>query len=239
MSKRAVSEIEIADAVFCMADPYAFDWVSRFRPDTVGLHEFYGENKDRRHTYREMEAAIMAEVRAGKRVCAVFYGHPGIFADVPHGAMRKARAEGHEARMEPGISAEACLYADLGIDPGRRGVQSFEATQFLVYQREIDPCALLILWQVALCGDLSCTRFDTTPEHLQILVDKLCQWHTPETEVILYEAAQIAVEPVRAERMPLGHIPWARYKEYTTLVIPPARELTSDTATLAALADIG
>src|SRR3546814_6212654 len=77
----------------------------------------------------------MAQVRAGKQVCAVFYGHPGVFADVPHRVVRKAREEGIPARMEPGISAEACLYADLNLDPGQRGVQSMEATHFLVHDR--------------------------------------------------------------------------------------------------------
>lgn len=232
---RAVSEIKAAEVVFCMADPFAFEWIRGFRPDVIGLHDYYGENKDRRQTYREMEAAITKEVRAGKRVCAVFYGHPGVFADVPHAAIRKLRAEGHDTRMEPGISAEACLYADLGIDPGKRGVQSFEATQFLVFQRCIDPTALLILWQVALSGDLSCTKFDAERDRLQVLVNKLTKTYPPDTEVILYEAAQLPIERFRADRMPLRDLPGTEYKEYTTLVIPPSKEIEPDEDALVAL----
>src|SRR3546814_9339226 len=81
----------------------------------------------------------MAEVRAGKQVCAVFYGHPGVFADVPHRVVRRAREEGIPARMELGISAEACLYADLNMDPAQRGVPSLEATHFPVHDRTPDP----------------------------------------------------------------------------------------------------
>lgn len=243
INNRAVSEIEAAETVFCMTDVFAFEWIKSFRPDVIGLHEFYGENKDRQQTYREMEAAIVREVRAGKRVCAVFYGHPGVFADVPHESIRKMRAEGHETRMEPGISAEACLYADLRLDPGKRGVQSFEATQFLVFQRQIDPSALLILWQVALSGDLSCTQFNAATERLRVLMDKLARYYPLDAEVILYEAAQLAIEPVRADRMPLKDIPRAQYKEYTTLVIPPVREMEPDGRALTALghtlADLG
>lgn len=235
ISDRAVSEIKAAEVAFCMADPFAFEWIRGFRPDVIGLHDYYGKDKDRRQTYREMEAAITKEVRAGKRVCAIFYGHPGVFADVPHVAMRKMRDEGHEVRMEPGISAEACLYADLGMDPGHRGVQSFEATQFLVFERRVDPTALLILWQVALSGDLSCTRFEADPERLRVLVDKLEKTYPPDTEVILYEAAQLAIESFRAERLALRDLPRARYQEYTTLVIPPAGELEPDEEALSAL----
>lgn len=235
MTERALSEIRAAEVVLGLADSFQMEALRAERPDFISLAGYYGENKDRRKSYRQMETAIMEQVCAGHRVCAVFYGHPGVFADVPHRAIRKAREAGYEARMEPGISAEACLYADLGIDPGKRGVQSFEATQFLVYKRRVDPSALLILWQVALTGDLSCSSFETRPERLQLLVDKLLKDYPPDAAAILYEAAWLPVEPFRAVRLRIEDLPDAHYKEYTTLVIPPARELTPDTESLHAL----
>ena len=74
---------------------------------------------------------MLAEVRAGRRVCGAFYGHPGVFTRVPNKAIAQARAEGFEAHMEAGVSAEDCLYADLGIDPGEVGCQQYEASQFM------------------------------------------------------------------------------------------------------------
>jgi hypothetical protein len=227
-SERCLSEIREAEVVFCLADPFALAMIHGFRPDVINLGTHYAPGKDRRQTYREIDAAIMAEVRAGKQVCAVFYGHPGVFADVPHEVMRKARAEGIPARMEPGISAEACLYADLGIDPGHRGVQSMEATHFLVYDRQPDTAGLVLLWQVALSGDLSCTRLHAEPEGLQALVDKLLRWYPPGHEVILYEAARLPIETPRIDRLALRDLPAAHYEEYTTLVIPPLGELRDD-----------
>jgi diguanylate cyclase (GGDEF)-like protein len=227
-SERCLSEIREAQVVFCLADPFALAMVRRFRPDAINLGSHYAPDKDRRQTYREIEAAIMAEVRSGKRVCAVFYGHPGVFADVPHHVVRKARAEGIPARMEPGISAEACLYADLNLDPGHRGVQSMEATHFLVYDRQPDTAGLVLLWQVALSGDLSCSRLHAEHEGLQALVDKLLRWYPPEHEVILYEAARLPIETPRVDRLPLRDLATAHYEEYTTLVIPPLGELRRD-----------
>ena len=189
-------------------------------------------------TYREIDAAIMAEVRAGKHVCAVFYGHPGVFADVPHAVVRKARGEGIPARMEPGISAEACLYADLGLDPGRRGVQSIEATHFLVNDRRPDVCGLLLLWQVALSGDLSCSRFHAEREGLQALVDKLLRWYPPEHEVILYEAARLPIEAFRAERC-VARPPSAPRGVHHAGVPPLATELRRDPAFAAMRIDAG
>lgn len=226
--ERAISEIRSAETVFALADAFALGWLNSIRPDWNNLGELYGNRKDRRETYREMEAALIDPVREGQRVCAVFYGHPGVFAQVPHNAVCQVRCEGGTARMEPGISAEACLYADLGLDPGHRGVQSFEATQFLAYRHRIDPCSLVLLWQVALAGNLACTGFEPRPDRLRILVDKLCNWYAPETEVILYEAARLPIENFRAEPMTLADLPRAAYREHTTLVIPPARALERD-----------
>ncbi|MEA5445392.1 SAM-dependent methyltransferase [Gammaproteobacteria bacterium AB-CW1] len=235
LSRRVISELDRADDVLAMTDSWAWSWLRRQRPDARSLSHFYAEGKDRRQTYREMTREILAPLMSGRRVCAVFYGHPGVFADVPHAAIRAARAAGHRARMEPGVSAEACLYADLGLDPGRRGVQSFEATQFLVFERELDPAALLILWQVALAGDLSCTRTGADPARLRVLKDKLLRWYAPDTEAILYEAARLSLETYRAERLSLRALPEAAYRDYTTLVIPPQRTLIPDHQALTAL----
>ena len=228
VSQRVLSEIRHAEVVFALADAFCLDWLSGLRPDLKNLGEFYGVDKDRRVTYREMEQAIVKAVRSGRRACAVFYGHPGVFAQVPHAAMRRLREQGFPVRMEPGISAEACLYADLGIDPGRRGVQSMEATQFLAYRHTIDPTALLLLWQVALAGNLDCIGFAARPDRLGILVDKLGRWYPMDTEVILYEAATLPIEEFRAQHLPLIELPQAKYKEYTTLVIPPVAKLERD-----------
>lgn len=232
-SERCLSEIREAEVVFCLVDPVALAMILGFRPDAINLGEHYAPGKDRRETYREIDARIMAEVRAGKHVCAVFYGHPGVFADVPHAVVRQAQAEGIPARMEPGISAEACLYANLGVDPGQRGVQSMEATHFLVYDRQLDSAGLVLLWQVALAGDLQCTRFHAEREGVQALVDKLLRWYPPEHEVILYEAARLSIEQPRIERLALRDLPDAHYVEYTTLVIPPLGELVEAPAAMA------
>jgi precorrin-2 methylase len=124
LTSLARSHIEQADVVFlAVSDGIVEKWIEAMHPDVRSLQPLYAENKSRSKTYREMVGAILAEVRAGKKVCAAFYGHPGVFAWAPHEAIRLARREGYAAHMEPGISAEDCLYADLGIDPGAVGCQ--------------------------------------------------------------------------------------------------------------------
>lgn len=224
LSERCLSEIASADTVFALVDGMALAWLKTQRPDLQSLHPSYGDDKSRRLAYREMTDTILAALNQGKKVCAVFYGHPGVFADVPHMAIREARALGFVARMEAGISAEACLYADLGLDPGQRGVQSMEATQFLIFKRVIDPSALLLLWQVGLTGDLTLKRFDTQQAKLTLLVEKLSQYYPPNHPVILYEAAQLPIGTHREEHLALGDLPRAQTSQISTLVIAPLTE---------------
>jgi hypothetical protein len=171
---------------------------------------------------------MLTEVRAGKQVCGAFYGHPGVFALPPHKAIALARAEGYRAHMEPGVSAEDCLYADLGFDPGRYGCQHYEASQFMFYRRRVDVSAYLILWQLGVVGDQSFKRFSTNAQYRQVLVDVLARDYDLAHEVTIYRAATLPMHEPRIERLPLAKLPDADIDLHVTLVIPPARSPESD-----------
>jgi len=87
---------------------------------------------------------------------------------------------------------------------------------------------VLLLWQVALAGNLDCIGFEARPDRLGILVDKLGRWYPMNTEVILYKAATLPVGNHRAQHLALSELPQASYNEYTTLVIPPTLALERD-----------
>jgi hypothetical protein len=222
----ARSHIEQADVVFAaLSDGIVEIWLERMHPDVRSLQPYYAEGKSRMKTYRQWVELMMTEVRAGKNVCSVFYGHPGIFAWSPHKAIEVARAEGFAAHMEPGISAEDCLYADLGIDPGRFGCQHFEASQLLFYERRIDPTGYLVLWQVGLVGDRSLARFEAGSPYRQVLVDLLGQDYPLDHEVIIYRGATLPIEKPRIRRVALRDLPHVLLTAEETVVLPPAKAL--------------
>lgn len=229
ISPLARSHIEQSDVVFAgLSDGIVELWLSRMHADVRSLQPYYHEGKSRMQTYRQMVDAILTEVRAGKKVCGVFYGHPGVFAWAPHKSIEVARSEGYFAYMEPGISAEDCLYADLGIDPGRFGCQHYEASQLLFYRRRIDPTAYLVLWQVGLVGDQSLARFSTGAAYRQLLIDALARDYPLEHEVIIYRTATLPIQQARVERVALGALPQADIGMADTVVIPPARAMQVD-----------
>jgi Tetrapyrrole (Corrin/Porphyrin) Methylases len=189
----------------------------------------------RRATYEEMVEAILAPLEAGLDVCAVFYGHPGVFVHPAHEAIRRARAAGYPARMLPAVSALDCLVADLGIDPGTTGLQTYEASDFLFHRRRPDTSATLVLWQVGVIGELG-YALEPDPERLAVLAEELGRWYRPEHETIVYEATPypLVSEPL-VLRVPLAELAGARVPLLSTLVVPRARRPRRDRKMLARL----
>jgi hypothetical protein len=231
------SHIEAADVVFtALSDGIIELWLSKMHHDVRSLQPLYREGRPRTETYREMVDVMLAEVRAGKSVCGAFYGHPGVFAWPAHAAIEIARREGYPAHMEPGVSAEDCLYADLGFDPGTFGCQHYEASQFMLYERRIDPSAYLVLWQIGIAGDRSFARFSTGSAYRQVLVDVLTRHYPQDHTSIIYEAATLPHRQPRIERVPLQLLPQAELSLHSTLVIPPSQLMKPDLTIRARLA---
>jgi len=225
----ARSHIEQSDVVFAgVSDGVTEMWLAKMHKDVRSLQPLYEEGKSRIDTYRQMVETMLAEVRAGKKVCGAFYGHPGVFAWPPHQAIQIARSEGYPAHMEPGISAEDCLYADLGIDPGKYGCQHYEASQLMLYRRSIDSSAYLILWQVGVAGDRSFARFATGPGYRQVLLDVLAREYPLDHKICIYKAATLPTQKPHIERIPLASLPDADIDMHATVVIPPAADLLPD-----------
>src|SRR5436190_18899857 len=116
VTPESLSALQSADRVFYLvAEPAARRWLQDLRPDAGSLRDSFWEGRPRQPAYDEIVERLLAPVREGLQVCAAFYGHPGVFVYSSHAAVRRAREEGHEARMLAGVSAEDCLFADLEI----------------------------------------------------------------------------------------------------------------------------
>ncbi|WP_372626231.1 SAM-dependent methyltransferase [Arsukibacterium sp.] len=231
------SYIEQADVVFLLvADGITEQWVGEMNNDVRSLQPFYQIGVSRMLSYQQMVAAMLSEVRLNKKVVGAFYGHPGVFAWVPHKAIAEARAEGFAAHMEPGISAEDCLIADLAIDPGTYGCQHFETSQFMFYKRTIDSAAYLILWQVGVAGDRSLAKRSTDARYRQLLIELLAEYYPLNHQVILYEAVTLPIQQPRITHLSLTDLLSAQMDLKTTLVIPPATKMVANQLMLDKLA---
>ena len=221
--------IQQADVVFTASSDGIFEqWLLEIHSNVISLQQFYSEGKSRKITYQEIVEAILHEVRLEKAVVVVFYGHPGVFVNPSHKAIAIAQQEGYTAQMLPAISAEDCLYADLGIDPGKFGCQHYEASQFMFYKRNIDNSAYLILWQIAVAGDKSHSSFTPNANNLEILTDLLLTHYPPLHEVIIYESNTNILDSPKKLKLTLNELPGALLTGKSTLVIPPSKKMVKN-----------
>lgn len=228
LTPEARAELEHADEVLFLAiDAVASRWLEGVNPNSRSLATLYEDGKDRRETYTEMVEEILKSVRQGRRVCVAFYGHPGVFVQPSHEAIRRARLEGFEARMLAAVSAEDCLFADVGVDPGRTGCQTYEASDFLMHRRAIDTTAALILWQVGFLGQVT---YSARPDssRVPVLVEYLLESYPPDHEIVVYEASPYPVRRPSIQRLPLSDLASAELGPMSTLYVPRCAPPTPD-----------
>lgn len=212
---------------YLVADPLTERWLRETNSRCRSLADCYEAGKERQSAYGRMVERILADLRRGLRVAVALYGHPGVFAMPGHEAIRVAVAEGYPAEMLPAISSEDCMFADLGLDPARRGCQSYEATDFVLHPKLVEPSAVLVLWQVGLVGDLRYAPV-AAGGHLTLLTERLGQLYERDHRVIVYEAAQFQVARPRIEHVALGDLVTAEITTASTLVVPPAQPRRAD-----------
>lgn len=231
--------IEAADRVlFAVADAGTAAWLRSLRSDAVSLRYDEGDRAPRREIYRRMAEDILAEVRKGLRVCAVFYGHPGVFCTPAHEAARQSRQEGFDTRLLPGVSFLDCLFADLGIDPGREGCIAYEATDFLVRRRPFDTHTPLVLSQIALIGNpyaFASGAAERIRKGLAVLSEALRARYPASHEVLVYHASTHPLEPPRLSRHRLEDLTSVAVDELSTLYVPPVSPAPMDSGMRARL----
>jgi uncharacterized protein YabN with tetrapyrrole methylase and pyrophosphatase domain len=228
LTREARLLLETADVVLSLvAEPAMQAVLEELNPETRSLRDFYELGESRAEAYQAMAEEILRHVREGKNVVAAFYGHPGVFVAPSHEAIRTARAEGYKARMLPGISAEDCLFADLGVDPASSGCQSYEATDFLVHRRRIDPRSALVLWQIGTVGVVVAAA-TAQASGLRVLVETLLEDYPPEHEVTVYEAAPYPGFDPLVLTVGLSELSAEHVTGLSTLYVPPREQAPLD-----------
>jgi len=226
MTLETESYIKNAELVLVVApNPLSIQHIRKLNDNVENLGRFYRDDLTRLQTYHGMADYMVSRVKDGQNVCTIFYGHPGIFVLSTHIAHEKLSELDYPVKMLPGISADACLFADLNIDPASTGCQSFEATQFLLTKREFDTCAGLIIWQIGLVGEHTLKQ-QSPGKHGLKAITKLLQKHYPrEHNVCLYQAPTLPGFKPQIHWFPLGELPNREVCSTMTLYVPPCGEL--------------
>ncbi|MDJ0665609.1 MAG: SAM-dependent methyltransferase [Acidimicrobiia bacterium] len=209
-----------AEVYYLATEPATAQLIENLNGNATSLADLYQPEKPRQQTYSEMADVILSALRQGKDVCAAFYGHPSILTTPARIAMGMAREEGYETTILPGISAEDCLYADLGIDPIRSGCQSYLAADFLLRPRRFDLSTPLVLWQITTIGEPSLPDTTNNPG-LRLLAERLVSGYGSDHEVIIYTASAFAIGRPTIDHVKLADLATADIPLLATLYVPP------------------
>ena len=216
-------------------DPLGMSWLQELHPDLIDLQPCYQQAANRADAYELMTRLIVDTVLAGHQTVAVFYGHPGVFVQPSHEAIRRLRAKQYRAEMLPGISAESCLFADLGIDPGRGGCIQHEASSFLFHDFPIDASTALILWQIGVLGDHTLEKLSPSVPALMALSHKLQRYYPANHRLAVYEAPTFAFAKPRIDWFALTELADMHYSPASTLFIPAGHVARPDTEVITSL----
>ncbi len=236
LTTEAITYIQQSDVVlYLVNDPILKLWIQKQNKNTEALDFLYNSSPLRTEVYQRITNYVLEHLYQKKHVCFVLYGHPSIFSRPGLDAVRQAQKKGYFAKILPGISAEDCLFADLLIDPGSLGCQSFEATDFLIHQRKFDVSSHLILWQIDAIGIVDQESTNNKKIGILLLLDYLKHFYNPEDEIIIYEAAQYpGFEPI-ITRIQLQCLPDIQLSAISTLYVPPIKKARCNRTVLSEL----
>jgi uncharacterized protein YabN with tetrapyrrole methylase and pyrophosphatase domain len=207
VTPEALHYVRDADQLFFLAyDAVLEAWLKRIKPDSISLARLLRDLG----TWDAVVDKMVKAVKEGRRICAAFSGHPAVCLTPSHMACTRLRRLGYPVRWVPGISAMDCLYADVGIDPGERGCQVFEAKALLDQKRLPDDRIPLIVLQSGLLS-----RFSEFKKLLR-------RCYPNDHKITLYEAAGFyACDPV-VRRLRLSSLSKRDLGFSSTLFVPPS-----------------
>ena len=227
LTASCLAAVQSADKVYIIpSDVNTEALIKSKNPNTENLYRFYREGVRREEIYAEISDYLSAEMKRYSRCCILVYGHPTIFVSPVSHFIERASSLPIRLTVFPGVSAEDWLFAATGIDPSYNGWLSFEATNFLIYRRQADPTAYLILWQI---GALGMVTYQFQDEHnsqnLSILEKYLLNFYSPSARCVAFEASPFVAVPHRIEEFELHTISEIEFSKRTTLMIYPEKKI--------------
>lgn len=228
----ALAAMQRADKLFhVVGEPAAAVWLKSLNQTAESLALLYGEGKPRRQTYRDMVERILAHVRRGENVCVALYGHPTVGCDPTQMILARGRREGFTVRVLPGISSDACLFADLGVDPMRQGMQAYEATVFVHTRPRIDTRTPIVLWQIGFIGESS-IQFSgrANKPGLTALARRLAAYYGNDHKVALYQASWYPFIPSTVTWTDVRSLPEEATAAVATLFVPARKRAATSRA---------
>jgi diguanylate cyclase (GGDEF)-like protein len=212
LSRQALGDLEDAERVYALGDEPALLRLRDLRPDTRNLGLLLTSGISVPAARRLLVEALLEDLRAGYRVCAVFQNRPGGIEGLAQAALQAAREAGFSARAEPGVDLTACLLADLGLDARRTGLQVLPLGALVEAERTLDPLGLVVITFAIGALTLSARRR---------LVGRLLLDYPAAHPSVLYAPAASRLAAFQVERHALATLVDLDWGEHEALLLVP------------------
>lgn len=215
--------------VFLLNEPAIKNWITKNAKKYISMDSVYFSSAQRVDSYAKIADEVLKYLQEHDDLCFLIYGHPTIFSSITSEIISKVTSQEVNIQMMPGISALDCLFADLNIDPGMSGLQSYDATEFIVYDHSFSVVSHLVLWQIAIIGKTEIVKNNEININFQkkavnILLRKLMEVYPSEHQIVLYVASQYPGFPFEAQYLKLKDLNVVDIPRLATLYIPPVRK---------------
>jgi uncharacterized protein YabN with tetrapyrrole methylase and pyrophosphatase domain len=223
--------IENCDCVLYLVNEPAYKrWIVESSKHAISLDSEYFSGKSRKDVYQKIEEKIIEYCLQYKQTCFITYGHPFFLSS---SALKIAKKVNKAHRntdiiVMPGISSLDCLFCDLMVDPGDIGIQAFEATDFLLYDRTFVTSSHLVLWQIGVIGirdvvkDEDISSSPVYREGISLIGAKLLEKYPSNHPVFLYVAAQYPSQKCSVIETTIAGLITQKINRLSTAYIPPS-----------------
>lgn len=221
ITEEAKGYISHCDLVlYLINEPVLESYIIRLAKASESLNPIYFNSSSRENSYKEIENYIQLKMDYVQSLCFVVYGHPCIFVTPGLQTLWKLN-EQVKTVVCPGISALDCLYADLKFDPSQGGVQLFDATEFIVYEKKPDTSSHTVVYQIGMIGNLGLPTAKINKEALLFLKNKLLGSFDPGKNAFIYEASLYPGADPKIIEFNLTDLDKQELTTLSTLYIPP------------------
>ena len=229
MTYEAQRAIKSSDCVlYLLNEPAIKKWVEDNSNKAYSLDAIYFSNEKRKDSYSRIEKEVEFFLERYDHVCFVTYGNPVFFSSFTSNIVNSLKKKEINIEIMPAISALDCLYADLAIDPSEQGLQSFEATSFLLNDQNFSTDTPLVIWQVGVIGITDIIKQETDlrkrAKYIDLFIDKLTQSYSPSHECYHYVASQYPGVQSNVVKLTLNDLRLFDVDRLATLFIPAEKK---------------
>lgn len=213
--------IKTADLVcHLLVDETDRKFITTLNDAVEDMTRYFSETSTRKACHDLIVSHVLDRVQAGLQTVFAVYGHPTEAVYPSRALARHARKLKIPYRILPGVSASACLYSSLEIDPVEASIISMEATGYLERAGKVPRGFGILLWQCGMiCETKGSSRLGSAASRRR-LASKLAADFGARHECYIFQASRRKDSSYLSTRLSISELEDHQIEAHQLLFIP-------------------